>query len=317
MDTCAEGKQKGYFDMFGSGHDRFSFPADVTRVTAGHGGEALLVTGSEQTALIDCGMAYCGDRMVENLKKALSDKGRDKLDYVLLSHSHYDHMGALPFIKKEMPEAVVCGSEHCRDILKRPGAKKMMKSLGTAARDLYEPDSDLDIPVEGLGVDMVLRDGDRISLGEEYFIVLETKGHTDCSLSYALEPADILFTSESTGILEGNFYVHTPVLKSFDDAFVSLEKCRDHGAKHICLPHYGMLPDGFIDRYWEMFRRSCDEKIEFIGKLKAEGCTKEGMLDLYVDRYWTPDKQQEQPKEAYVLNSGFIVDAILAYLGEK
>ena len=113
-------------------------------------------------------MAYCGDRMVENLKKALSDKGRDRLDYVLLSHSHYDHMGALPFIKKDMPDAVVCGSEHCRDILKRPGAKKMMKSLGTAARDLYEPDSDLDIPVDGIGVDMVLKDGDRISLGEEY-----------------------------------------------------------------------------------------------------------------------------------------------------
>ena len=80
MDTCAEGKQKDYFDMFGSGHDRFLFPGDVTRVTAGHGGEALLVTGSEKTALIDCGMAYCGDRMVENLKKALSDKGRDRLD---------------------------------------------------------------------------------------------------------------------------------------------------------------------------------------------------------------------------------------------
>ena len=106
-------------------------------------------------------------------------------------------------------------------------------------------------------------------------------------------------------------------MKSFDDAFVSLEKCRNHGAKHICLPHYGMLPDGFIDRYWEMFRKSCDEKIEFIRKLKAEGCTKEEMLESYVDRYWTPDKQQEQPKEAYVLNSGFIVDAILAYLREK
>ena len=66
-----------------------------------------------------------------------------------------------------------------------------------------------------------------------------------------------------------------------------------------------------------MFRQSCDEKIEFIGKLKAEGRTKDEMLEMYVDRYWTPDKQQEQPKEAYVLNSGFILDALLAYLGKK
>lgn len=317
MDKCADGKKKGYFDMFGSGYDRFSFPGDVTRVTAGHGGEALLLTGSEKTALIDCGMAYCGDRMVENLKKALSDKGRSSLDYVLLSHSHYDHMGALPFIKKEMPDAVVCGSEHCRDILKRPGAKKMMKSLGTAARNLYEPGSEMDIPVDGLGVDTVLRDGDRISLGDECVTVLETKGHTDCSLSFAFEPAGILFTSESTGILEGDFYVHTPALKSFDDAFESLEKCRNYGAAHICLPHYGMLPDGFIDRYWAMFRQSCDEKADFIRRLKSEGRTREEMLEMYVDRYWTPDKQQEQPKEAYIINSGFVVDALLAYIRER
>ena len=50
------------FNVFGDGFDRFSFPADVQRVTAGYGGEALLVYGSEKTALIDCGMAYCGGK---------------------------------------------------------------------------------------------------------------------------------------------------------------------------------------------------------------------------------------------------------------
>ena len=307
-----------FFDIFGDGFDRFDFPdKDIYRVTAGHGGESLLIAGSEKTALIDCGMAYCGAKTVDNLKAALKTAGKDSLDYVFLSHSHYDHIGALPYIKKAFPDACVCGSEHCSHVLKRPNAKKLMKSLGTAARDLYVPESSEEIPVEGLGVDRIVYDCEHISLGSKELTILETKGHTDCSISFALEPAGILFTSESTGILEQNFYVHTPILKSVDDAMRSLEKCSSYGSKYICLPHYGMLPQSFTEKYWTMFRQSCEEKINFIGQLAEKGLSKEEILKVYVDRYWTPDKQQEQPKEAYVINSGHIIDAFLRYLNEK
>lgn len=33
---------------FGSDYDRFEFPCRIDRVTAGHGGEALLILGSEK-----------------------------------------------------------------------------------------------------------------------------------------------------------------------------------------------------------------------------------------------------------------------------
>ena len=33
------------FNVFGDDFDRFDFPADVYRVTAGFGGEALLISG--------------------------------------------------------------------------------------------------------------------------------------------------------------------------------------------------------------------------------------------------------------------------------
>ena len=34
------------FNVFGDDFDRFDFPADIQRVTAGNGGEALLINGS-------------------------------------------------------------------------------------------------------------------------------------------------------------------------------------------------------------------------------------------------------------------------------
>ena len=88
------------FDVFDKDFNRFDFPADVHRGTGGRGGEALLVMGSERTALMDCGMAFCGRRMVKNLEEKLKESGRETLDYVLLSHSHYDHMGCLLYTSR-------------------------------------------------------------------------------------------------------------------------------------------------------------------------------------------------------------------------
>ena len=305
-------EEKEVFDVFGDGFDRFSFPGEIIhRVTAGRGGEALLINGSEKTALLDCGMAYCGREMTQNLKQMLARCGKDKLDYVLLSHSHYDHIGALPYIREAFPDAEVCGSRKCHDILLRPNARKLMKELGTAARDLYNPENTEEIPVDTLAVDRVITDGEEISLGNEKIVVLETKGHTDCSLSFAIEPLKLLFTSESTGILVSREFLHTPVLKSFRDAYESLDKCRSYGARYVCLPHFGMLPEYFIDEYWDMFEYFCDEKTAFVNGLRASGMSEEEILEEYVDKYWKPEMIEEQPKEAYIVNCRAIVKAIL------
>lgn len=301
------------FDIF-EGFDRFAFPGNIHRVTGGHGGEALLIAGTEKTALLDCGMAFCGKITVENTKRVLSEQGRENLDMVFLSHSHYDHIGALPFIRKAFPETVVYGSAHCRDILVRPNARRLMKDLGTSARDLYMPESKEEIPTDGLEVDVVLKDGDAVSLGKETVRAMETKGHTDCSMSYALEPLRLLFTSESTGLLEAADYVHTPVLKSFGDAVASAEKCRKYDASYICLPHFGMIPENMNRKYWDMLEEAIDEKLGFIASMKKEGLSEEEMLERYAERYWTPEKEKEQPKEAYMINSASVIKAALRYL---
>ena len=302
------------FDIFGENFDRFSFPANIHRVTAGYGGEALLIIGSEKSALIDCGMAYCGKKMVENLQAVLKQEGKENLDYVLLSHSHYDHIGALPYIKDAYPQVVVCGSEHCRKILEKPSAHALMKELGTSARELYEPANQDEIPVHNLKVDRVMVDGDIISLGEEWIVALETKGHTDCCLSYVLEPLKLLFASESAGILEGKDYVNTPFLKSFRDAVNSSRRCRAYGVNYICLSHFGMLPQSYNETYWDMLFAACDEKYDFIAAMVAEGLTEEQMLERYTDHYWSEYKAVEQPREAYLLNSGYILKTVLKEL---
>ena len=308
-------KSCAVFDgVFGEDFDRYAFPGEIYRVTSGHGGEALLIVGSAKTALIDCGMAYCGWNTVENIRRVLKYKDRNSLDYVFLTHSHYDHMGALSYVIKEFPECIVYGSEHCRQILARPNARKLIKKLGETARSLYDPQSGDEILVDNIRVNNVLMDGDEVSLGEEKIVALETRGHTDCSLTYVLEPLGLMFTSESTGILEDSDYINTPFLKSFSDSIASIEKCRAYKPDYICLSHFGMIPSEFNEKYWQISRDAHYEKLKFIKALKTRGLNSDEILEEYLKKYWNPEIEEEQPKEAFLINSENIIKAALREL---
>ena len=145
------------------GFDRFAFPEQLVRVTAGMGGEAILIFGSEKTALYDTGMAYCADGIIRNIRKALSERGFEKLDYILLSHSHYDHVAALPYLQEAFPDAISCGSEKCRKVFASEGARKTMTRLSENARDLFG-DPSLTIDLSGREMHWIWEDARSMSM---------------------------------------------------------------------------------------------------------------------------------------------------------
>ena len=85
----------------------------IRRIVPGQGGDCTLLLGSEKTAVIDTGMTWCSDRLVQLLETELD--GRD-LDYILLTHSHYDHAGGVPALKKRWPKAEVVASGYAKSL---------------------------------------------------------------------------------------------------------------------------------------------------------------------------------------------------------
>jgi glyoxylase-like metal-dependent hydrolase (beta-lactamase superfamily II) len=286
------------------GFSRFDFPGNVKNVTVGHGGTAILITGSEKTAVVDCGMAYSAIRFIKNLKKELA--GRD-LDYVLISHTHYDHVGALPFVKQAWPGVVTIGAEHAKKVLDNPKAIKTINQLGENAGMLYEGAVNFIAPECGFTVDRTVADGDRIVLGKEEMVVLESKGHTDCSLAYVLEPTGIMFLSESTGVLEGPDSMHITILKSYSDSMAAVERGRKYGAKYLVSSHYGMMPEYYNETYWDSFISTADEYKEFLFELFARDLSDEEIMEKYTKMHWNDRRQQEQPKEAFILNAQNVI----------
>jgi len=289
------------------GHERHAYPDPLRKVTGGHGGDSILILGPEKTALYDVGMCCFADKTIAKIKKELAGTERT-LDYIFLSHSHYDHMGALPYLLQEWPDVTVCASEKTKKVFQSEGAKGLIMKMGENAALKYGVDN-INVIVNDLRIDKVLKDGDSVSLGyledgrECSIQALETLGHTDCCLSYMILPEKILLCSESCGVLIGPDVIEVSALKSFDQTIETAKRLKSMDFTHLYSQHYGMVPDWFRYEYFDQYIRQAEEQRDFIADLIRQGKSFEGILQAHEDRFWEDSRDFEQPYEAYRINA--------------
>jgi uncharacterized membrane protein YkvI/glyoxylase-like metal-dependent hydrolase (beta-lactamase superfamily II) len=294
----------------GSGNnERFQFAGGIKRVTAGHGGEAQLIIGSEKTALIDCGMAYCGEALVENIKKELGER---PLDYVILTHTHYDHVGGLPYLRRAWPDLISFGAVYGKKILEKDSALKQIEILSRSEWKNYsETKMEPAVLMDGLKVDRTICEKDIISMGDKELHVFETPGHTTCSLTFLLEPDKILFPSETTGVYAGSGLIITGMLKSCRETIASIEKCRKIDADYIIAPHYGQVPQYDKEAYWDLALASVNRNKEFILRKIKEGALFDEIMEEYTKEFYIDFVSNEQPKEAFLLNAQHMIHNLI------
>jgi len=286
-------------------HDRYDYPKDIYRVTGGLGGEAILIVGSEKVALHDLGQACFSDRLISNIHEVLDPMGKT-VDYILLSHTHYDHIGALPYAIKEFPNAIVCGSPVCEKVFKSETAIGVMENLGKEAAISYGK-TDIEITARGLRIDRKLSEGEEIDLGDKKVISYEAKGHTDCSLAFVVvnkkTGEKILFSNESTGSYYAPRKTMAAVLKTYEETYEAAKKLKSLNADKIVAMHYGVVDSESKKTFFDDYIKTAKDEQKLIQEKIKLGLNDDQVFDEHMKIYWTEDRAADQPFTAYKTNA--------------
>lgn len=125
---------------------------------------------TNRSALVDCS---CWNSAM----KALI--GNTDLQYILLTHGHYDHIGGVERVREQYGAKVVISKED-----------EPMLSSGKLSLAVFTGGE-----VTYTNADMTVRDGDSLMLGNTKIKVMATPGHTKGGLCYIAE--DCIFTGDT------------------------------------------------------------------------------------------------------------------------
>ncbi len=101
-------------------------------------GDCSLFISDESSMLIDCGE----NENAQTVIQTISEKGIEKLDYIVVTHAHSDHMGAMAQIIDEIPVSTILLSEPCDDSAETQTYEKFMDAAEESGAEIILAQSD-------------------------------------------------------------------------------------------------------------------------------------------------------------------------------
>jgi glyoxylase-like metal-dependent hydrolase (beta-lactamase superfamily II) len=200
-----------------------------------------LLDGKEEAMLISGGMSYIVPDLLQQFK--VFGIHEEKITKLLILHSHFDHVGIVPFFKRRQPGMVVYASKRAWEILQM---KKAVKTINEFSRDVAkrmgreDVYSTFDLEWRKDVTGKTVREGDRIALGDLEISILEIPGHSSCTIAAYVPEFKALFPSDGGGIP-----FDQTIIPSGNSNFTryqeNLERLNTLEVEYFCADHYGYI----------------------------------------------------------------------------
>ena len=130
------------------GEKQYEGKLAVHFLDVGQGDSIFIELPNDQTMLIDAGENYHGEGIINYIKKA----GHSKIDYLVATHPHSDHIGSMPYIVRNfdigsvyMPKLTTTTKLY-ESLLKAVKSKKLTVKNGKAGVNIVKTD-DLSVDI--------------------------------------------------------------------------------------------------------------------------------------------------------------------------
>ena len=278
----------------------------VTDVRCQMGDSSFLIDDGKTSILYDTGFGFTGYAVAENIKKCLGER---QLDYIFLTHSHYDHALGSAYILRRFPSAKVVAGKYAVDIFKRDGAKRVMKELDSKFAKKCGV-TDYEFLGDELKVDIAVDDGDTVEAGDMSFKVISLPGHTRCCVGYYFAKEGLLLSNETLGVYDGNKTILPAYLVSFSDTISSIKKAEGYRITAIVAPHLGLLNKAQTEYFLNNMKSSAQNIAEsFLDSIKS-GLSDEDIIKQFKEKYWHGYIKEIYPEDAITLNTSIMLRLI-------
>jgi len=285
----------------------------ITDVRTIDGDSAFLIDDGKTSIMCDSGFAFTGYSVAEKIKEVLGER---ELNYIFLTHSHYDHALGSVYVKKVYPNAKVVAGEYAAKIFEKPSARKVMRELDNKFAKKCNIDSYEDL-IDNLSVDITVNDGDIIKAGDMEFTAVAFPGHTKCSFGFYLAENKLLLGSETLGVYGGNGIVFPSYLIGYQITINSILKAQAMDIENILVPHYGVLNREEAFEYIRLGKINAEETAKEITEILKKQGTEQDAFNFFKDKYYRGYIKDIYPEDAMALNTSIMVKLIRSELVER
>lgn len=194
----------------------------------------------EDVMIIEGGIAATSHLIMEQIEELSIPVERIK--YIALTHTHPDHIGAVPYLKLHLPHIQVVAGPVAKKMLESEDMAKQYVSLENVISEILIIKHEIDewpvVPENPVfHVDKVVADGEKIDLGGGVtWQAFETPGHSSCHVSYYNDSEKVVIIGDATGLYDFEHYVFWP------NYFDALDSYCNSIRKLYALPaHLGVL----------------------------------------------------------------------------
>ena len=278
----------------------------ITDVRAVPGDSAFLIDDGKTAILYDSGFGFTGDKIAENIKKQLGDRN---LDFIFLTHSHYDHALASAYVLDAYPNAKVVAGSYATKIFAKPTARAVMMDLDKKFATKCGVENYRDLS-ENLRVDIPVEHNDIITCGDMKFRAIALPGHTRCSIGFYLEENRLLLANETLGVYFGDGRYLSAYLVGYEMTLNSFKEAKKLAIDSVLIAHYGLLQNDEAKSFLETSEKNAVATAEKVLSMLRSGLSKEEIVEQYTKEVYDEKVSIIYPIDAFKLNTSIMVDLL-------